>query len=147
MSSSRLGQGEQIFLVDGGADVDRAGGDDGDENLVGRDDPPFLELLGRGGGRRPLPALAPAEVDQAVGRRVDGHRLSVLAQVGELLGRLGVVVLELGQGEPLLIEVQGKQRAGFLQVDRLLDGVFPDALLPAAAGRPSASGRAAAPPP
>ena len=37
-------------------------------------------------------------------------------------------MLELGGGEPLLIEVQRGERAGFLQVDRQLDGVLPDAL-------------------
>ena len=125
---SRLGQSEQIFLVDRGANVDRPNGDDGDENLIGRDDPAFLELLGRGAGRRPIPSIAPAEVNQAVGRRVDHHGFSVLAQVRELRDRLGIIVLQLRGREPLLTEVQGSERAGFLQVDRLLDRVFPDTL-------------------
>ena len=90
--------------------------------------PPFWSFWAVAAGRRPLPAVAPAEVDQAVAGRVDHHRLSVLAQVGKLLDRLGIIVLQLGGGEPLLTQVQGRERAGFLQVDRLLDGAFPDAL-------------------
>ncbi len=38
-----------------------------------------------------------------------------------------MVVLQLGGREPLLTEGQGSERAGFLEVDRLLGSVFPNA--------------------
>ena len=73
-----------------------------------------------------MPLVAPAEVDQAVDARMRPSSPLGRGEIGKLFNRFGIIVLQLGGHEPLLTEVQGRERAGFLKVDRLLDRVFPD---------------------
>ena len=39
---------------------------------------------------------------------VNGKRIAVAPKISQLLSRLGMVMLELCEGDPLLIEIQGE---------------------------------------